>query len=181
MAGVRFHVKESEKSYVVWQNRGLRFYLGSRLCYFAAELAPAAYCANQSIEQLLKGTLVYADPKFTPKAHGHGIAKMMRMVKNQMNADLHIPEYFCEEQRYNVTTRYPAESGRGFGVPASFLDDLDSVFFQLLQLVPFQFNTELKHVLKGRRYPARLNTLRRNNRQMRGLRRYLGVRLDKRK
>jgi HEPN domain-containing protein len=55
-----------EVDYIVWQNRSVRFYLGARLCYLSGLVAPAAFCAQQALEALLKATLKYWDRSFEP-------------------------------------------------------------------------------------------------------------------
>jgi HEPN domain-containing protein len=166
-----------EREYVVWQNRAFRFYIGARCLNNSQLYAPAAYTGAMAIELILKATLVYWDKRFVPVEHGHGIAKLARMVNNKAgrHASVQVPAYFYYEQRYVTTSRYPT-AGKGLGVPGSFLDDLDQVFVDALLLVPFQHNTELKQVLAGRA-AGKLAQLRNRNGQMRRLRNSLGVRL----
>jgi len=131
-----------------------------------------------AIELILKATLIFWDRKFVPTEGGHGIAKLTRMVKNKARGKpiFEVPEYFYHEQRYLTVTRYPT-NGKGVVVPGSFLDDLDRVFADVLLLVPFQPNTQLRHCLAGRSGDSLLH-LRRGNKQMRRLRTALGVRLQ---
>ena len=166
---------QSEIDYVAWQNRATRFYVGARLLYLNEMFAPAAYCASQTIELLLKATLVFWDRSFVPEAAGHALAKLARWVRKKVpNATaIEVPNYFVFEQRYQSVSRYPSNS-KGLGIPASFLADLDSVFSSLISLVPFQFNTELKRALSGSDTKA-LNALRRRNAQLRHLRKSLGL------
>ncbi|RYH17435.1 MAG: HEPN domain-containing protein, partial [Alcaligenaceae bacterium] len=165
-------------AYVTWQNRAFRFYLGARSLHRSGLYAPAAYTASMAIELILKATLVYWDRSFVPTEGGHGIAKLTRMVKNKASGKpgFEIPEYFYYEQRYLTATRYPS-NGKGVLVPGSFIDDLDQVFAEVLLLVPFQHNTELRRSLAGRARESLLH-LRRGNRQMRRLRAALGVKLQ---
>ena len=97
-----------------------------------------------------------------------GMAKLGRILSNKVpnGAGFTVPEYFYTEQRYLVVSRYP-NSGKGLGIPATFVYDLDWTFCCLVRLVPFQHNTELKRVLAGRDRRA-LDILR--NRSIRGLR-----------
>jgi len=157
-----------EISYVEWQNRATRFYLAARRLHSSDLHAPAAYCASIALELLLKATLVYWDKSFAPQATGHDMAKLGRILSNKVpnGAGFTVPEYFYTEQRYLVVSRYP-NSGKGLGIPATFVYDLDWTFCCLVRLVPFQHNTELKRVLAGRDRRA-LDILR--NRSIRGLR-----------
>ena len=161
---------EHEVDYVRWQNRAYRFYLGARVLHRNMLYTPAVYSAAMAIELLLKATLIYWDRSFNPLDAGHGMAKLARMVKNKAcNANAFaVPEYFHFEQRYLTVSRYPS-NGKGFLVPASFLQDLDRVFADLVLLVPFQHNTELKRALFGQDRSGLL-CLRRENQQMRRLR-----------
>lgn len=167
-----------EIEYVKWQNRACRFYLGARLLHRNKLHAPAVYCAVMASELLLKATLIYWDLSFNPIDGGHGIAKLMHMVRNKArNANkFTIPCYFYYEQRYLTVSRYPTNE-KGIGVPSSFREDLDKAFADLVLLVPFQHNTELKHALSGRDRSALL-ALRYKNQQMRHLRQGLSVNIS---
>ena len=173
-------MKEREKNYIIWQNRSFRFYLGARLLYLNEQYAPAAFCANQALELLLKATLVYWDKGFKPEGAGHKVAKMNRAISNKVpnGNSFSCPEYLWADGRYLSTTRYPSQSGRGFGVPSTFLEDIDGFFNDLIALTPFQWNSNLKQALRGRN-KKNLAILRRRNSCMRSLRRNLSVRLDK--
>ena len=162
-----------EVDYVRWQNRAFRFFVGARLLATNQLYAPAVYSAAIAVELLLKATLIYWDRTFDPLDAGHGIAKLTRMVRNKARDATHVqvPEYFYFEQRYLTVARYPS-NGKGFLVPPSLLEDLDRVFAELVVLVPFQHNTELKRALAGKD-PKSLSALRRGNRQMRKLRQAL--------
>ena len=172
-------VSEVEIEYVVWQNRAFRFYLASRLLYQNEQYSPSAFCAIQSLESLMKATLVYWDKSFDPEATNHKIAGMVQSIRNKVKEGktFSCPEYFYLEKRFQSVTRYPAK-GKGVLLPASFLVDLDSVFSSLVCLVPFQFNTNLKHALSGK-VRRDLNILRRNNHQIRQLRKFLKVNTKK--
>lgn len=168
---------QREYDYVAWQNRATRFYLGARKLSQSDLWSPAAYCAAMALELQQKATLIYWDRGFDPVGAGHGIAKLARMIENKVpSAKGHqIPEYFYFDQLYISTTRYP-RNGKGIGIPSTFLTDLDSVFARLIQMVPFQHNTELKSVLSGRNRKS-LDTLRRGNTNVKELRQFLGVHL----
>jgi HEPN domain-containing protein len=102
----------SEIEYVIWQNRAFRFYLGARLLQRYGLSAPAAYAATQSLELLLKATLVYWDRSFQPTSVGHAIKKLVRSVRNKAPGakGFDIPQYFFHEQRYHSVSRYPSGS-----------------------------------------------------------------------
>jgi HEPN domain-containing protein len=114
-------IADHERSYVVWQNRAFRFYVPARLLYRRDHLSAAAFCATQSMELLLKATLVYWDRSFKPEAVGHRMARLINAVKNKVR-DGHsfdLPRYFFHEQRYQRTARYPVGS-QGVGIPKLF-------------------------------------------------------------
>ena len=172
-------ISDTERKYIIWQNRAFRFYLAARLLYQNDLYSPAAFCALQAIETLLKATLIYWDKSFVPEEAGHKIASMIRSIKNKVKngKKFYCPEYFYKEKRFQSITRYPT-SRKGVLVPASFLRDLDKVFFDLITLVPFQFNSDLIHAISGKKNKD-LRILRRNNLQIRKLRKYLNVKLEK--
>lgn len=169
--------EQHEYDYVAWQNRATRFYLGARKLYQSDLWSPAAYCAAMALELQQKATLIYWDRGFDPAGAAHGMAKLARMIENKVpSAKGHrIPEYFYFEQRYLSTTRYP-RNRKGIGIPSTFITDLDLVFARLIQMVPFQHNTELKSVLSGRNRKA-LDTFRRGNTNVKELRHFLGMHL----
>lgn len=164
---------EHEVDYVRWQNRAFRFFVGARVLAQHELHAPAVYSAAIALELLLKATLIYWDRTFNPLDAGHGTAKLTRMVRNKVRNAKHIqvPEYFYFEQRYLTVARYPS-NGKGYVVPPSLVEDLDRVFAELVVLVPFQHNTELKRALAGTDRKALL-ALRKSNGQMRKLRQAL--------
>jgi len=141
-------IQEHEREYIRWQNRALRFYLGARLCFLYDLCSAAAFCAQQSLESLLKGTLVYWDQSCDPKLANHKSAKMLRTLRNKAKGATgqEIPEYFYAAGRYQTASRYPT-SAPGIAIPKTFLADLDKAFSDLVQLVPFQFNSELWRLL----------------------------------
>lgn len=103
----------------------------------------------------------------------HKFGKLLRTLKNKVpNATgREVPEYFYFEQRYQSTSRYPTEAG-GIGIPVTFLDDLDAAFCDLVVLVPFQFNSDLIHLLAAPDSTERRVLTRRNGRSRR-LQRFL--------
>lgn len=166
----------AEINYVVWQNRASGFYLAARLLHKHGVWAPAAFSATQAIELMLKATLVYWDKSFQPESAGHAIAKLVRSIKNKVpNAQkFEVPGYFSHEARYHTVSRYPSASKKGLLIPASMLYDLDSTILTLVSFVPFQHNTELKHILAGHDKKG-LAILRHRNASIRSLRKVLGV------
>lgn len=166
---------DHEIDYVRWQNRACRFYLGARLLHRNELHAPAAYSAAIACELLLKATLIYWVRSFNPLEGGHGMGKLIRMVKNKArNAkQFTIPNYFYHEQRYLTVSRYPT-NGKVVATPFSFREDLDKVFVDLILLVPFQYNTDLKRDISGEDRSALL-ALRYKNQQMRRLRQSLST------
>ena len=174
--------KQNEYDYIRWQNRAFHFYLASRLLYFNEHVGPATFCAQQAVELMLKATLVYWDRSFRPRVAGHKFTKMLRTLKGKVKGAEHVAvsTYFYSDQRYQSVSRYPAE-GKGVLITSTFLDDLDRIIYDLIVLVPFQFNTELVNTVLGysTKYKKKLNTLRRKNQQMRQLRKYLAKWLKK--
>lgn len=162
-----------ERHYIIWQNRAFRFYLGSRLLYLNELRSPAAFCAQQALELLVKATLVYWDKSFSPKEAGHGTAGMLRTLKNKVKGadSFQMPMYFFHERRYQSVSRYPS-GGKGLGIPAQFLEDLDRTFSELVTLVPFQFNSELIRAVSGRD-KAKQRILEQKNEMMSELRQFL--------
>lgn len=169
--------EQHEYDYVIWQNRAFRFYESARLLYRSEMYSPAAYCAAMCIELVLKATLKYWRPHEDPESHGHGIQKLSNTIRNKVPgaSSLHVPRYFFEEQRYLSVSRYPTKS-KGIGVPASFVQDLDAVFFGVVRLTPFQHNTELVNALsKPRSKQCRNITL--GNSEVRHARGWLKVKI----
>lgn len=173
-------ISETDRNYIIWQNRAFQYYLAARLLRLNEQYSAAVFCGYQAIESLMKATLLYWDKCFVPEAAGHKMAGMIRTIRNKVNGAKHFecPRYFYFEKRYQSVTRYPAK-GKGIGVPSSFLGDLDRTFRVLVEFVPFQYNSLLVNTLKGENRKD-LQILRRANREMRKLRRFLNVRLAKR-
>ena len=153
------------------------FYAGARVLYRACIYGAAAFCANQALELLLKATLIYHDRSFDPGSARHRFASLLRALRNKVPGSgvVSVPPYFYEGQRYQSLARYPS-GGRGFIVPAAFLEDLDRAFRELVELVPFQHNTQLRTSLASPDRRVRLQ-LTWANAEARALRRFLGVRV----
>ena len=95
-------IAANERAYVIWQNRAFRFYLGARLLFRHQQQAAAAYCAFQCLETLLKATLVYWDKSFAPTLAGHGLAPMLRAIRNKVPGapKVSVPQYFVAGRRF---------------------------------------------------------------------------------
>ena len=96
----------------------------------------------------MKATLQWWEPSFDPKKHGgHDLSKMSKMIREKVPAqdNFVIPDYLCDG-KYQSLSRYP-DFGKGFGVPGSLLRDVDQLFADLIEMVPFQFNSELFRTL----------------------------------
>jgi hypothetical protein len=125
---------------------------------------------------MLKATLIFHDKSFQPESLRHNFPKMINVMKNKVKGskNVNIPEYFYYDKRYQSVSRYPSKN-KGLLLPLNMLDDLDECFYNLLILVPFQFNTLLVNTLSptDTRRKKKLNTLRRDNRQMANIRKFL--------
>ena len=165
-----------EKKYVEWQNRAFHFYLAARLLYLNQHIVTAAFCAQQSLELLLKATLLYHDKSFVPKSVNHRFKSMMDILKNKVKNTNHItiPEYFYYDQQYQSFTRYPSNK-EGLFLPEDMLKDLDKCFHDLLLLVPFQSGTLLVKTLTpdNERLKTKLNVFRRKNKQIANIRKHV--------
>lgn len=157
-------IENHQRDYVEWQNRAVRFYLAARLLALNELWSPTAFCAQQALEDLLKATLIFHDKSFSPERAGHRFTKMLRTLKNKVpnSESVDVPQYFYRDNRIQLVTRYPVR-GQMVGIPSSLLDDLDKSFADLLVLVDFQFNTELKGILSGGKH---LEVLGRDNKQL---------------
>lgn len=162
-----------EIAYIVWQNRATRFYLAARTLYDRQLFSPSAYCTHQAVELIMKATLVYWDRSFKPLDVGHNLTKMVRMIRNKARGarQFSIPAYLSHEARFLRVTRYPT-NGQGVLVPSHMISDLDQLVVELVSLVPFQFNSELRRAASGSDRPALL-LLRKRNAELRRLRRHL--------
>jgi len=157
-------IEDHQREYVIWQNRAVRFYLAARLLALNQLWSATAFCAQQALEDLLKATLIFHDKSFDPKRAGHKFTKMLRTLENKVpnSQGINVPQYFYHDNRFRLVTRYPVRE-QMVGIPSSLLDDLDRTFIDLLVLVDFQFNTELKRILRDQEY---LKILERDNKHM---------------
>jgi HEPN domain-containing protein len=172
-------ISTEDRSYIIWQNRALEFYIAARVSYRRQLYRPAAFLAQQAIEQMLKGTLVWWDKSFKLEEHGHAIKKMTKIINNKVKgqSSFQIPEYFHHESRYQSVSRYPS-NGKGILIPASFIVDLDTTIANLIEMVPFQFNSQLYYTLSGDNL-SNLKDLRLHNQQIRRLRKHVGAKLKR--
>ena len=165
-----------EKKYAEWQNRAFHFYLAARLLYLNQHIVTAAFCAQQSIELMLKATLLYHDKSFVPEAVNHNFKKMMKILNNKVknSGRIIIPEYFYYDQQYQSFTRYPSNK-EGLFLPDNMLNDLDKCFYDLLILVCCQTGTLLVKTLNpdNERLRKKLNLFRRKNKQIASIRKFV--------
>lgn len=84
---------------------------------------------------------------FDSKKAGHRVKAMLLAVQNKVpqSKSIDLPEYFYADKRCQTDTRY---SERGIIIPNSFLNDLDTSFFDLIRFVPFQFNSNLVNLFR---------------------------------
>jgi len=166
-------MKNNERQYIIWQNRAYTYYIAARLLNMKRLYGPATFCAYQALELILKATLIFWDKSFIPDIAGHKFIKMIKAMKNKVpnGKSINIPEYFYADQRYLSVSRYPI-AGKGVGIPSTFITDLDETFVKLIMLVPFQFNSNLLHALRGANH-SELAILRKANKHIRLLRRHL--------
>jgi HEPN domain-containing protein len=157
-------IENHQRDYVEWQNRAVRFYLAARLLALSQLWSATAFCAQQALEDLLKATLLFHDKSFDPECAGHKFTKILRALKNKVpnSQSVDVPQYSYHDNRFRLVTRYPVRE-KMVGIPSSLLDDLDRTFVDLLVLVDFQFNTELKGILRGRKH---LEALGKDNKQL---------------
>src|SRR5450759_2571724 len=92
---IDMNIKETDRVYIVWQNRAFDFYVAARLCARSELFKPAAFMANQAIETMLKATLLYWDKSFVPQDSGHAIKKMLNILRKKVKGQsmFDIPEY----------------------------------------------------------------------------------------
>jgi HEPN domain-containing protein len=167
--------EENENNYVIWQNRAFHFYLAARLLCLNQHIVTADFCAQQSMELLLKATLLYHDKSFVPEAVGHRFNRMLNTLKNKVknSGAVNIPEYFYYDDQYRSFTRYPSDK-EGLFQPDNLLDDLDKCFYDLLVLVAYQRDTLLVKTLSNHeKLRKKLKTLSHRNQQIRNIRNYL--------
>ena len=137
-------IAEKDHDYIRWQNRAFWFYVAARTCFHKGFHAPAAFLSQQCVEQLVKATLIWCEPSFDPKKHGgHNLHKMEKMIREKVpdQAKFTIPGYLYAE--YQTLSRYPNDDGLGFIVPRTLLYDVDCLFVDLIEMVSFQWNSQL--------------------------------------
>lgn len=170
------NTNEKEKAYAEWQNRAFHFYLSARLLYLNQHIVAAAFCSQQSLELILKATLIYHDKSFVPKSANHNFKTLINTLKNKVKNSNHIyiPEYFYYDQQYQSVSRYPSNKDEFF-LPENLVDDLDKCFYDLLLLVPYQSDTLLVKTLSpnNERLKKKLNSFRMKNKQIANFRKYV--------
>ncbi len=166
-------ILEHQRNYIMWQNRAIDFYLASRKLWEAEIFAPSAFCGQQALENLLKATLFYYDPAFEPRTASHNLKKMVDLLHQKVatSQNLEVPDYFYYDRRMQSVTRYP-DKDRGVLIPGTMLCDLDNTIAGLIALVPFQFNSNLKRILR-RDPPGHYHVLAANNESIHELKRIL--------
>ena len=168
-------ITEQDRAYIAWQNRAVSFYVAARSCFHKEFYPPAVFLSQQCVEQLMKATLKWLEPSFEPKRVGHNLRKMSQMIreKDPSKVDFIVPEYLCDG-KYQSLSRYPAPSGQGYGIPDTLISDVDRLFVDLVEMVSFQWNSELFRTLrKKKRYENWYVDLELNNEQMERLRKHV--------
>ena len=168
-------INEQDRAYIAWQNRAVSFYVAARTCFHKEFYGPAAFLSQQCVEQLMKATLIWWDSSFKPKSVNHNLRKMSQMIQEQISSqvDFIVPEYLCDG-KYQSRSRYPAPSGQGYGIPDTLISDVDRLFADLVEMVTFQWNSELFRTLrKKKRYKNWYVDLELNNVQMERLRKHV--------
>ena len=169
---------KKDSTYIAWQNRAFWFYLAARTCWDKGFYAPAAFLSQQCVEQLVKATLIWWEPSFDPKKHGgHDLHKMEKMIREKVpdQAKFTIPDYLCDGE-YQSLSRYP-DDGRGIPIPRTLISDVDHLFANLIEMVPFQRGSELFWTLmKKMGYENHYEELARDNGQMERLYNHVVVR-----
>ncbi len=140
--------KERASEYVRWQNRATNFYCAARILRIEEIVAPAAFCAFQAIENILKATISFYKGAEEAEKFKHRLKAMQRFINNQIvpkaphSRPIDIPDFFVNENRFQSMSRYP-KRGRGTTIELFELRELDRVFYQNVLLVPHTFKTEL--------------------------------------
>ena len=150
---------------IIWQNRVFGFTSLLAIVFHKGFYPTTAFLAQQCTEQLMKATLKWVDPSFEPRNVGHDLKKMSRTIQEKVpfRGNFMVPEYLCDG-KYQSLSRYPAPDGQGYGVPGTLVSDVDCLFVDLVEMVPFLFNSELSHTLeKERRHEHWLAELGLNN------------------
>lgn len=169
---------------IAWLNRSLRFYLPTRdlvlrnpLDYNSAIL----FLGFQTIELVLKASLVLWDRSSDPCIFRHNTEKLFKAYQNKVPKDLQfvsdLHPAFINADRFQSLPRYP--SRKKFFVPhfSDYLDHLDHTYCGLAAAVPRTFwQSELEMVLNGSE-PNKLKVFRTRNRAIRRLRQQLGIKI----
>lgn len=157
--------------YIRWQNRAFWFYVAARACFHKGFAAPAAFLSQQCVEQLVKATLIWHTPSFVPENYRHNLTRMAQEIRHRIPGQrgFTIPAYLCDG-KYQSLSRYPDSSGRGYAVPGTLLIDVDQLFADLVEMVPFQRNSELSRTLKRANHSNWSAELEPNNQQLARLR-----------
>ena len=146
-------IAERDKTYIIWQNRAFRLYPAARTCWRKKFHTPAVFLSHQIVELLLKATLIYWDYSTDPKTYRHDLEKLLQSIKGNTDIpgreNFTIPEYFIKNSHeFQTVSRYPEPNGSGYVIPGTLLSDLDRLFTELVEMVPFQFNSELYRTLR---------------------------------
>ncbi|MFA5272442.1 MAG: HEPN domain-containing protein [Candidatus Omnitrophota bacterium] len=173
--------KNSCYDYVRWQNKATQFYIAARLLYFQDLISPSVFCAFQAVENLMKATILFYKGIPFAEGFGHALKKMEREINSQIIKriskkgrlkKLAIPAYFVHENRFQALSRYP-RVGKGIGVGGFVIEDLDQLMFDLLKVVPFQFNTLLLNEIRKASHSKYKEILEKDNKCLSELKAYL--------
>ena len=167
-----------------WVNRSLRFYLPARELFlrnYSAYYSAITILGFQSVESALKASLVLWDKSFDPIKCGHNTKKMFRIYQNKVPEDMRFLDrlhpYFEDYKRYQEHPRYPRRDIALLHVDPCYLDKLDLAYRGFVCAVPRTFwMTELEPILSGEAL-FKLKVFRRRNRQIRAVRRILGIKI----
>ncbi|MDD4953132.1 MAG: hypothetical protein PHV85_11330 [Desulfovibrionaceae bacterium] len=141
---------EVQEKYISWQNAAFDFYLSTRLLIQQELLRAAPFCSFQTIECLIKATLIYHVDGFEPKEFGHDLDRLQKELNENVDSTrcFEVPDYFYYDKIYQQTSRYPDE--RFMVVLDTLLEDTDRLFYELTNFVPLRFETRLVAVLRNR-------------------------------
>ena len=177
-------ITERDRNYIKWQNRAFWFYLAARACWHKEFHPPTVFLSHQVVELLLKATLIWWNNLIEPKSFGHDLKSLLQSINENVDIprgrEFTIPEYFLNNShKYQTASRYPESSDQGYGIPDTFLPDLDRLFTELVEMVPFQFNSELYRTLNRKEIADNYYVeLERNNECMDRLREHVGCLVD---
>ncbi|MBN2141196.1 MAG: HEPN domain-containing protein [Desulfovibrionaceae bacterium] len=141
---------EIQEKYISWQNAAFDFYVSARLLIQQEILRAATFCSFQAIECLIKATLIYHVDGFEPKEFGHDLDRLQKELNKNVDSAKYfkIPDYFCYNKIYQQTSRYPDKIF--MVILDTLLEDTDRLFYELINLVPPRFETQLVAVLRNR-------------------------------